>query len=41
VPAGHAATAKRLLKQAKIKNVALRTWRNHLGLNTLDIASIR
>jgi hypothetical protein len=41
VPAGQAATAKRLLKQAKIKNVSLRTWRNHLGLNTLDIASLR
>ena len=41
VPAGQASQAKKLLKQAKIKDVQLRTWRNHLGLNSLDIAPIK
>jgi hypothetical protein len=41
VPAGHASTAKKLLKKHKIKDVALRTWRNITGLKTLDIAAIR
>jgi hypothetical protein len=41
VPAGHASAAKALLKKHKIKDVALRTWRNITGLRTLDIAAIR
>jgi len=41
VPAGHAAEAKALLKQTKIKNVSLRTWRNITGLKTIDVAALR
>jgi hypothetical protein len=41
VPAGHAATARQLLKKLKIKNVDMRTWRNITGLKTLDIAALR
>jgi hypothetical protein len=41
VPAGHAAQAKALLKKAKIKDVALRTWRNIAGLKTVDVAALR
>jgi hypothetical protein len=41
VPAGHAAQAKALLKKAKIKGVALRTWRNIAGLKTIDVAALR
>ena len=41
VPAGHAAEAKKLLKQAKIKDVTLRTWRNITGLKTIDVAALR
>jgi len=41
VPSGHAAEAKALLKWAKIKNVALRTWRNITGLKTVDVAALR
>ncbi|MPZ50393.1 MAG: hypothetical protein GEU75_14015 [Dehalococcoidia bacterium] len=41
VPAGHAAQAKRLLKKAKIKDVAVRTWRNITGLKTIDINPLR
>jgi len=41
VPAGHAAEAKKLLKQAKIKNVSLRTWRNITGLRTIDVANLK
>lgn len=41
VPAGQARAAKTLLKQAKIKNATLRTWRNITGLRTIDVAAIR
>jgi hypothetical protein len=41
VPAGHAKAAKALLKKHKIKNVALRTWRNITGLRTIDVAALR
>lgn len=41
VPAGHASQAKALLKQHKIKGVALRTWRNITGLKTIDVAALR
>lgn len=41
VPSGKASDAKKLLKQAKIKNVKLRTWRNNAGLRTIDVASLR
>jgi hypothetical protein len=41
VPAGQAANAKRLLKKAGIKGVALRTWRNITGLKTIDINPLR
>jgi hypothetical protein len=41
VPAGHAAQAKKLLKQNGIKDVSLRTWRNISGLKTLDVAALR
>jgi hypothetical protein len=41
VPAGMASDAKRLLKQANVKDVSLRTWRNITGLKTLDIAPLR
>ena len=41
VPAGHASEAKRLLKQSKIKDVSLRTWRNITGLKTIDVAPLR
>ena len=41
VPAGSAAAAKKLLQRAKIKNVALRTWRNIAGLKTIDVIAIR
>ena len=41
VPAGHASTAKDLIKKHKIKNVALRTWRNITGLKTVDVAALR
>jgi hypothetical protein len=41
VPAGQAARTKQILKQAKIKNVALRTWRNIAGLKTVDVAALR
>ena len=41
VPAGQAAAAKRLIKKAKIKDVALRTWRNITGLKTIDINPLR
>jgi hypothetical protein len=41
VPAGHAAEAKRLLKNANIKNVKLRTWRHITGLKTVDVAPLR
>jgi len=41
VPAGHASEAKALLKQHKIKNVSLRTWRNITGLKTIDVAGVR
>ena len=40
VPAGHAKDAKKLLKDAKIKDVALRTWRNITGLRTIDINTL-
>ncbi|HLF70630.1 MAG TPA: hypothetical protein VI759_00550 [Dehalococcoidia bacterium] len=40
-PAGHAAEVKKLLKKHKIKNVALRTWRNITGLKTIDVAPLR
>jgi hypothetical protein len=41
VPAGHASQAKALLKKHKIKDVALRTWRNITGLKTIDVAALR
>jgi hypothetical protein len=41
VPAGHAAAVKQLLKRNKIKDVALRTWRNIAGLRTIDVAAMR
>lgn len=41
VPAGHLAEAKALLKKAKIRDVALRTWRNIAGLKTIDVAAVR
>jgi hypothetical protein len=41
VPAGHAAEAKKLLKKTKLKNVALRTWRNITGLKTIDVVPIK
>ena len=41
VPAGRAKEAKALLKQAKIKNATLRTWRNITGLRTVDVAPIK
>jgi hypothetical protein len=41
VPAGHASEAKRLLKDARIKNVKLRSWRNITGLKTIDVAALR
>src|SRR5690606_8170254 len=41
VPAGRAKAAKALLKKHKIKNVALRTWRNITGLRTIDVAALR
>jgi hypothetical protein len=40
VPAGHAKLAKKILKEAKLKNVALRTWRNITGLKTIDVATL-
>src|SRR5688572_10839921 len=41
VPSGHAATAKKLIKDAGIKNVKLRTWCNITGLKTIDVAALR
>ena len=41
VPAGYAAQAKKLLKDAGIKDVTLRTWRNITGLKTIDINPLR
>ena len=41
VPAGSAKHAKALLKKHGIKDVSLRTWRNILGLKTLDVAALR
>jgi hypothetical protein len=41
VPAGHASTAKKLIKKHKIKDVSLRTWRNITGLKTVDVAALR
>ncbi len=41
VPAGHASEAKKLLKRNKIKDVGLRTWRNNIGMQTIDIGSVR
>jgi hypothetical protein len=41
VPAGHAGDARKLLKQAKIKGVTLRTWRHITGLQTVEIARVR
>jgi hypothetical protein len=41
VPAGYAAQAKKLLKDAGIKDVTLRTWRNITGLKTVDINPLR
>jgi hypothetical protein len=41
VPAGLAKEAKALLKKHGIKDVSLRTWRNILGLKTLDVAALR
>lgn len=41
VPAGHLQEVKRLLKKAKIKekDVGMRTWRNIVGLETVDVAA--
>jgi hypothetical protein len=41
VPAGQASQAKALLKKHRIKDVALRTWRNITGLRTVDVAALR
>jgi hypothetical protein len=41
VPAGQASKAKELIKKAKIKDVALRTWRNITGLKTIDINPLK
>jgi hypothetical protein len=41
VPAGHAAEARKLLKSAGVKNVALRTWRHITGLKTLEVVPVR
>ena len=41
VPAGSAKEAKALLKKHKIKDVALRTWRNITGLKTIDVNALR
>ena len=41
VPAGHAKDARRVLKAAGIKDVALRTWRNITGLKTIDVSGVR
>lgn len=41
VPAGYAKQAKELVKKHKIKDVDLRTWRNILGLRTIDVATLR
>jgi hypothetical protein len=41
VPAGHAKAAKKLLKDAGVKDVALRTWRNITGLKTIDVTGVR
>jgi hypothetical protein len=41
VPAGHASDARKLLKQARIKDVTLRTWRHITGLKTIEIARVR
>jgi hypothetical protein len=41
VPAGHASDAKKLLKNAGVKGVTLRTWRNITGLKTIDVSGVR
>ncbi len=41
IPAGHAKAAKALLKQAKVKDVTLRSWRNIAGLRTVDVAPLK
>ena len=41
VPAGHSKDAKRVLKNAGVKNVTLRTWRNITGLKTIDGSGVR
>ena len=41
VPAGAAARAKKLLKERKVKNVKLRTWRHITGLRTIDVSAIK
>jgi hypothetical protein len=41
VPAGHSKAAKKLLKNAKVKDVAVRTWRNITGLKTIDVSGVR
>jgi hypothetical protein len=41
VPAGQSKEAKRILKNAGVKNVTLRTWRNITGLKTIDVSGVR
>ena len=41
VPAGQSKEAKRILKDARVKNVTLRTWRNITGLKTIDVSGVR